>query len=211
MAATKKPTELGPVGRRVAENVRALRREQGVGQAQLADRLEELGRPLLSTGVSKLEAGTRRVDVDDLVALSVALGVNPSRLLLPVTDDDEDVELTPNRCAPGWSVWDWADGRAPLPTLPEDEGLNTPDELADFRRLARPTAARRHEAHDLHRALERVRQRVRRVLLGLHLRKAGDPLDVEAFRRSLDLTRRAVRSLEEQLEEVEEGVSRGER
>ena len=43
--------------------------------------LAALGRPILPSGLSKIEQGARRVDVDDLVVLADALGTVPSGLL----------------------------------------------------------------------------------------------------------------------------------
>jgi transcriptional regulator with XRE-family HTH domain len=47
----------------------------------LSDRLVAVGRPILASGLSKIEAGTRRVDVDDLVALAEAMWATPDDLL----------------------------------------------------------------------------------------------------------------------------------
>ena len=74
---------LGPVGRYVIENLTQLREARRLTYRELADRLEELGRPIPTLGLSRIEKGTRRVDADDLVALAIALGVNPAALLLP--------------------------------------------------------------------------------------------------------------------------------
>lgn len=38
---------------------------------------------MLDTAVSKMERGTRRIDVDDLVALAAAFGMRPEHLLTP--------------------------------------------------------------------------------------------------------------------------------
>jgi transcriptional regulator with XRE-family HTH domain len=46
-----------------------------------SDRLTRVGRPILPSGLSKIESGDRRVDVDDLVGIAAALGVMPDRLL----------------------------------------------------------------------------------------------------------------------------------
>lgn len=45
--------------------------------------MTELGRPIPPLGVQRIEAGTRRVDVDDLLAFAAALGVSPVTLLMP--------------------------------------------------------------------------------------------------------------------------------
>lgn len=66
--------------------------------------------------VGKSETGDRRIDVDDLVALAVALGVTPNRLLLPGSvRDDEPVELLPEVRVSAIDAWKWATGDAPLP------------------------------------------------------------------------------------------------
>jgi transcriptional regulator with XRE-family HTH domain len=75
-------TAIGEVGLRVAENIRDLRRIHRISYRGLADRLAIEGRPLVATAVLKIERGERRVDVDDLVALSRAFQVEPADLLL---------------------------------------------------------------------------------------------------------------------------------
>lgn len=72
-----------PYAAMVAENVRVLRKERGLGLADLSARLAELGRPLSLKVLSKMELGDRGIDVDDLVALAGALDVTPERLLMP--------------------------------------------------------------------------------------------------------------------------------
>ena len=81
---------IGTNGQRVAANVRRLREAQGLSLRALSLRLKEVGHPLLIDAVGKIENGarsdaqhTRRVDVDDLVGLSKALGVTPTQLLAP--------------------------------------------------------------------------------------------------------------------------------
>src|SRR4051794_25470240 len=134
---------------RLAANVRALRDARGMSVRDLSARLSELGRPLLPSGITKIEQGQRRVDVDDLVALAVALRVNPSRLLLPDTAGDAEVSLTPSVTVPAWAAWQWADAREPLPTRSEAEGYNTEAEAEDFQLYSRPADFRRQEQHAL--------------------------------------------------------------
>ena len=63
--------------------------------------------------LSKAEQLDRRVDVDDLVALSIALGVSPNRLLL--TDKAEgQIELAPSLTVHASDAWEWARGKKPL-------------------------------------------------------------------------------------------------
>lgn len=73
--------EQGKVGHLVAAEIRRRREQRKLSLQTLSGYLEVLGRPILPSGLSKIEAGTRRVDVDDLVALADALGTVPSALL----------------------------------------------------------------------------------------------------------------------------------
>jgi transcriptional regulator with XRE-family HTH domain len=81
--------ELGPIGQHVADSLGRLRRDRGLEQADLADLVTEAGRPMSASILSKIEAGRRRIDVDDLVAIAAALDVNPSLLLLTPTAEPE--------------------------------------------------------------------------------------------------------------------------
>jgi transcriptional regulator with XRE-family HTH domain len=74
--------EQGEVGHVVAAQVRLLREEKRLSLQALSRRLKALGRPILPSGLSKIEQGDRRVDVDDLVALAAALETVPSMLLM---------------------------------------------------------------------------------------------------------------------------------
>lgn len=87
---------------------------------ELARRMRELGRPVLKSGLSKLEAGERRVDVDDLVALAIALETNTNALLLDPEADSEPIRLTEQYEAQRIAAWLWAcgelsDGAGPWP------------------------------------------------------------------------------------------------
>jgi hypothetical protein len=110
-----RPKPLGPTGRRVASNVRVWRRRRGLSTPQLQERLSELGQPILESGISRLESGIRRTDVDDdLVALAVALDVSPNLLLLPETVVPSArlsgvVDVTPGRSARLGDIWAWAE------------------------------------------------------------------------------------------------------
>lgn len=74
--------DLGPLGQQLAKNVKALRGSTPL--RELEARLRDLGRPILASGLVKLEGGRRRVDIDDLVALARALRVPPILLVLPL-------------------------------------------------------------------------------------------------------------------------------
>jgi 8-oxo-dGTP pyrophosphatase MutT (NUDIX family)/transcriptional regulator with XRE-family HTH domain len=127
---------LGPVGGYVIENLKELRRVRGLTYKELADLLEDLGRPIPTLGLSRIEKGNRRVDADDLVALAIALGVSPTALLLPRNaGPGEAIELTPEGGpVTAQAAWVWADGKYPL----VGRGEVTWREIADFESHARP-------------------------------------------------------------------------
>lgn len=134
--------EHGPAGQAVAQNVRQLRQARRLSQPKLAERVTVAGRPMKTTAISKIETAERRVDVDDLMALAVALGVNPSRLLLPAdVEEDVEVELTAKVHTPAWRAWQWMDGYAPFDDDLDDGDLARFD---DFQRAVRPWPAEWH-------------------------------------------------------------------
>jgi transcriptional regulator with XRE-family HTH domain len=140
----------------VAENVRAVRDRRRLSQNQLAARLGELGRPMQASAVAKIESGDRRVDVDDLTALAVALNVSVARLLLPDVHADEDVHVVPGYSVPMWSAWQWAAGEHSL----HREGDNLTDRSvtsSDLDYLAeQPVWVRVRNDHPLARAARNV-------------------------------------------------------
>ncbi len=120
--------EISAIGRRVAENLTALREHRRLSQAELSELINRLGRQMASDSISKIEKLGRRVDVDDLVALAVALDTTPNRLLLPGNAaETEIVQLTPEFSVSALDAWKWARGRRPFPveTAPPDRQILT--------------------------------------------------------------------------------------
>jgi transcriptional regulator with XRE-family HTH domain len=133
----KGPIAFGPAGRTAAENTRRLRNGRGLSIYQLSELLSRAGRPIAASQISKIERAERRVDVDDLMALAVALGVSPSALLLPADAQQGDVvEVAAGVKALASEAWDWADGREPL-HLPGDDRERHAATLS-FKLLGRP-------------------------------------------------------------------------
>jgi transcriptional regulator with XRE-family HTH domain len=97
--------EQGPVGKAVARNIRRLRDSQGLSLHELSGRLRRIGRPILPSGISKIEAGSRRVDVDDLAALAHALGTDPNTLLKVPSDSEIHDESGMTREERAASIW----------------------------------------------------------------------------------------------------------
>ena len=107
----RNPTSARP-GNNVTRTVRKFRQARDLGYAELSRMLAELGRKIPPLGLRRIEAGERRVDVDDLMALAMALDVAPVALLLP----------SRQRMIPGWCrrrsdpwqhIWLWGTGLQP--------------------------------------------------------------------------------------------------
>ncbi len=135
---TEKVVARGPAAGRVAANVRSLREERRLTLDDVADRLRQLGHPISKSGLSKVETRMRRVDVDDLIALAVALETNPNRLLLgPEAEKEDEIELTPEFSVTSVSAWYWASGEASVgagawPWARFAQGGGRPKELYRF-------------------------------------------------------------------------------
>lgn len=132
----------GPTGQRVAENVAALREDRGYTKTELGRLLAELGRPMTLDVLTKLEGTQRRVDVDDLIALALALRVTPNRLLLSDQVGDTEVQLTSVRAASGHDAWAWACGEKQLRPVNRE-----PYRLEDYARF--PVENRPHKARGI--------------------------------------------------------------
>lgn len=128
-----------PTGITVAKNVRRIREQRGLSTYDLARRLLDSQRPIAANALAKLERAERRTDAGDLVALAVALGVNPSALLLPLDDDpDKRVEITGAGEVAADVAWNWADGVLPLRLTPGQL-----DEVLESELFGRPPRRRR--------------------------------------------------------------------
>ena len=105
----------GAIGRQLIASLQELLEARGLSFRRASAALDELGRPIPPLGFSRIIKGERRVDVDELVVLSLLLGVTPSALLLPRDADGAVVvALAPGARYPAAAAWAWADGRLPL-------------------------------------------------------------------------------------------------
>ncbi len=111
--------------------MRELRKARSLDLADLSSRLTALGQPISLSALSNIELGQRRVDVDDLVALALALGVAPNRLLLPASATTTTIPLTPTVEADESSAWRWACGEH---SLPRDDGYTVDSTFAEANR-----------------------------------------------------------------------------
>lgn len=80
MSGTK--IDIGPDGERVARNINAVRTAKGLTYKALSDMCAHLGRPIPPLGLRRVEAGERRVDIQDLITLCRALEIPAEKLLL---------------------------------------------------------------------------------------------------------------------------------
>lgn len=178
--ASRAKNEIGPIGRRVAENIRQLRERSRLSQEQLAAAVRRLGRPVTRSAVTKTEDATRRIDVDDLVAFALALRSTPNRLLLPGTAElDKPYQVTPDYRVSEMDAWLWALGERPL-----DRGFDAPelqivvedDRLRWFMQENRPHRPMEHPLSnpvmrnpELMRALRDVAREAQRLGAGVEL------------------------------------------
>lgn len=103
---------VGRTGSQVARNLRRFRTFRGITTEALAEQVANRGVPIQASAITKIEKEQRRVSVDELMALAVALNVTPNSLLLPTdVDRDQPVEITglreSERIAAGYA-WHWA-------------------------------------------------------------------------------------------------------
>jgi len=128
---------LGAAGGYLIENFKRLRELRKLTYTELSAELKKVGRPIPVLGLSRIEKGLRRVDVDDLIALAIVFRVSPGALLLPRTGNaGDEIELTPDVRRSLLTLWLWADGGMPLPAG-ADEKLSWP-EYVDFLVHGRP-------------------------------------------------------------------------
>ena len=85
-----RPIDIGDVGRTVAANVTRYRKRRGYSMRALAEELTTNGRTMSASAISQIENTARRVDVDDLFAIAVALDVTPDLLLMPEAHSGDD-------------------------------------------------------------------------------------------------------------------------
>ncbi|MGO9079900.1 MAG: helix-turn-helix domain-containing protein [Streptosporangiaceae bacterium] len=125
-------------------NLEHRRRVSGLTYKEVSDRSREIGRPIPALGLSRIEKGNRRVDVDDLVALAIVLESSPVELLEPrpeYADDDGLVQVTADLRMPARQAAEWMANLTLFPPnvpLPWPRSVTTKrvreSELADMRR-----------------------------------------------------------------------------
>ena len=157
-SALDRLSQTKPVQAQVARRLRDRRRAVGLSLAEVEARLSELGVRMGVSAVNKVELGTRGVDVDELVALALVLGTNPTALVLPV-GETATVALTPGREVDTVSAacWFGADTDYALPDdwiVPADEREPVRDQpLWWYRQHARLDSVRRRATERMYAAV----------------------------------------------------------
>ncbi len=101
---TKTGRQLGETGETVRRNIRWIRDIRGLSGAELSHELSVWERQIPVLGIQRIEAGTRRVDVDDLVAIAAVLGVSPATLLMPLRADGPTLDNDRAVSSPGTEI-----------------------------------------------------------------------------------------------------------
>lgn len=117
-----KEQDYGETARTVAANISRIRAVRGMTYTRLSDQLGVLGLSISPVGVRRIEDCQRRVTVDDLVIIAMALLVSPATLLMPARNDDgSEVEAKDLVPISGWTkritasvVWEWLKADRPL-------------------------------------------------------------------------------------------------
>lgn len=125
----KQRVNVGLPTRTVSENLKRLRNQLGLSVRTLSARSTRYdasgvvsGR-LSANAISEIENGQRRVDVDDLILLSMALDVSPAVLLMPDPQEQRERSdggfdvvylLDPDEMLPSNMVWGWLTAQEPL-------------------------------------------------------------------------------------------------
>lgn len=108
----ERPTETP--SKTFARQLKLARRQAGLTQEALAERIKELGGGLHATAITRIERGDRAVTLDELALIARALTVSPLYLMFPI-DDNTDVRLAPaDKTHEPFRVRMWSRGEAPL-------------------------------------------------------------------------------------------------
>ncbi|MGV4889250.1 helix-turn-helix domain-containing protein [Streptomyces viridosporus] len=201
----RRAIEVGPTGKNVAENVARLRARMGLTTRQLAAKLEQAGRPIPASGITRMENQQRVVTADELTALAAVFGVSPAALLLPLKDSIHEVaEITGAGAVPADIAWAWASNKRPLQIEPGEERTATAE--MEYALASLPPNAREAMKHPAGRAIEAAYEDVTRAIVRARWSVEGDEGEFEELldqaRTSLERTLAELGRLAVEHEEV---------
>lgn len=118
MPSSEKPkrrVHLGDTGKHVSGMIRLLRVANRLSHTELAALMSNAGHKVSKTAISEIENGARRVSVDDLMAIAIALNAPPNKLLLPITEEEKYSFVTGStHGVTNERLWRWALGQGSL-------------------------------------------------------------------------------------------------
>jgi transcriptional regulator with XRE-family HTH domain len=97
-----------------ARRVREVRERQRWSQDDLARRLGELGLPMDRAQVARIERMDRKVSINEVFIIALALNVAPVHLLVPVTSFEPEVLLAPKLAVTPRLARQWLRGQTAL-------------------------------------------------------------------------------------------------
>jgi transcriptional regulator with XRE-family HTH domain len=150
-----KPPETGPTSDSVAENLKRLRNEQRLNYTEVSELLFSRAHwDIAPTAIRRIEEGVRRVSVDDLVALAVALGVSPATLLMPHhVSPGARAKATGTGTQNAVNIWNWLTARNAL------KGEAAQKELLEFWMRSWPAWEQEHIGEEIQRRKQRIVKR----------------------------------------------------
>lgn len=181
----KRGNPIGAAGKNVAKNIKRLRQRAGLDLRAMSALLADIKHPISPSGLSKIENRERRVDVDDLVAMAIALNVSPLTLLLPEYADAGDEQPMTGLTETMYSnvLWLWGIGQEPL-FLPDKPGTpRAARAIAEYQIGSRPEIDPRDEFSTRSAARARTDESEEdfnerlQELSAYHARKQGVPVD----------------------------------
>jgi transcriptional regulator with XRE-family HTH domain len=191
----------GPTAERVAKNVERIRKARQLHQKDVSALLRDVGRPMLPTVVSKIERGERRIDVDDLVALALALNVSPLSLLMPAEWSSNPVELTSAVQVSAQVAWLWAQGEGPAEEIPTTDDVAAHEaywrKWEEYQALTHPPE-RRGMGSYMGRALGALRTETDRLTHAVRMET-----DEEKFDQQVERVRTWISRLEGEVDRME--------
>jgi transcriptional regulator with XRE-family HTH domain len=90
------PTERVTPSELFVRRLKEFRMRRGVTQTALADRMAAAGYPMRRKTILEIEAGTRRLSLDEALALAFALDAAPAQMLSPSDDEEFVISVHPS-------------------------------------------------------------------------------------------------------------------
>jgi transcriptional regulator with XRE-family HTH domain len=113
---------------RIADAIRAARRQSRMSAQQLADETERLGYRISRSQIANYESGRKKsLDVAELLVIAAALRVPPLQLLFP-DEPDKDIEMLPGQQTSTFRAIAWFTG-GPGPMWPGREVAELTEKL----------------------------------------------------------------------------------